>query len=339
MSYREVGFATRMGSGEAPPAKKFPTGSSLLVIDSDDRNLSTSLPVNPSTGETQPWNNFQITLPDRLITGAVNSLMLREVVFPWAIPNITPLNNTMVISSAGAVPFIYNISLKPGFYTPSDLAGSLNDQMGTYIVVSWNEVNSAFDWSAVGIAGQTVNFDVTGITTVAQFIRGPNLMKTLGFSYGQLANPLQVPAGNNNLSFYTGSTSCLYTSYVDIVSTRVNQYRKLQDGASKNASRNRFVTRLYCANETSTNPTTGYPVGTEYFVINRQFKEKVIQWSPEGTIDTLDFQVLDEYGNLVWIPANYNINRIVDPPNPDVIYFAPPTYPGFKMTFVVVSEE
>lgn len=340
MSYKDVGFATRMGAGDMPPAKRFANGSSILVIDSDDRNISTTLEINTQTGETQPWNDFQITLPDRLMTGSINSLMLKEVVMPWAIPNITNNNNRMVIASTSTPnPFNYTISLTPGFYTPSDIATAINNQittqgaggMGVHITIAWDPVNSYFNWTAVDIEGQTVAFETPGISSIPQYIQNASLMKTLGFSYAQFAQQLSVPIGNNNLAFNTGATSCLYTSYIDIVSTRLNQYRKLQDGASKNASRQPFVTRIYCANETSTNPTSGNPVGTEYFVINRQFREKVIAWSPEGTIDSLDFRVYDQYGKLVWLPA-YSAFY-----NPDI--WGASVYPGFKMTFKVVSEE
>jgi hypothetical protein len=338
MSYKDVGFATRMGAGDMPPAKRFANGSSILVIDSDDRNVSTTLGLNPLTGENQPWNDFQITLPDRLVTGSINSLMLKELVMPWAIPNITTYNNTMVIASTSTPnPFQYNITLTPGFYQPSDIATAINTQittqgaggMGVHITVQWDAVSSYFDWGAIDIEGQTVTFEVEGIPAIPQYIQNPSLMKTMGFSYAQFAQQLSVPIGNNNFLFSTGSTSCLYTSYVDIVSTRLNQYRKLQDGASKNASRQPFVTRVYCANETSMNPSSGNPVGTEYFVINRQFREKVIAWSPEGTIDSLDFRVYDQYGNLVWLPSQSY--------NPAI--WGASVYPGFKMTFKVVSEE
>ena len=302
--------------------------SSLLVIDSDDRNVSTDLTVNPQTFDIQPWNNFQITTPDRLMTGAVTSLMLKEVVFPWAIPNITSYNNVINVNSTGTAPFSVTITIPPGFYVPSDLVTILNAQLATYATVSWSNINSRFTWTILNQAGNTVNFDVPGITTVGQYVSQPSLLKTLGFSYAQWQVPIVVPAGNAAYQFNSSSTSLLYTSYVDIVSSRINQYRKLQDGASKNASRSQFVTRLYCANETSTNPTTGNPVGTEYFVINRQVCEKVINWEPHGTIDVLDFQVRDEYGNLVWIPVYSNGNA----PN------APANYPSFKMTFVAVSE-
>jgi hypothetical protein len=104
------------------------------------------------------------------------------------------------------------------------------------------------------------------------------------------------------------------------------------DGASKNASKRPIITRIYCANETSTNSydLSGniIPIGTQPFLIHRKIKEKNIAWNSEATVDYLDFQVLDEFGQLVVLPANVSQSLTL---------LRDTTYPSFQMTLVLAE--
>ena len=305
--------------------------SALLLIDSEDRNTSTVVQVGGDTlPEYQPWNNFVIQTPDRLMTGAVSKVMLKSVRFPWYIPNITTRNNTIQITgTAGAVYFV-----NEGFYTPQQLATALNDSVNPNgITWFWDDQNQRFGLALTGAAVSTdITIEAIGqndeILTGEAFLTQPSLAKTLGFTNATLGVIYNVPTARS--IYPAGPTDCLYTRYVDIVSTRLLQYRYMLDGASKNASKKALVTRIYCANETSTNqydPTGNIiPIGTRPFVIHRKVEEKGIKWNPEGTIDSLDFQVYDEYGQLVPLPPILPVNNNIAT-----------TYPSFQMTFVATN--
>jgi hypothetical protein len=310
--------------------------SALLLIDSEDRNVSTVVQVSgQSLPEYQPWNNFVIQTPDRLMTGAVSKVMLKSVRFPWYIPNIT-LNNAFIQITIGAPPSpVYYVS--PGFYTPQELAAELTaSHPDNGITWVWDDQKQQF---GLAIAGPAINVPITvtaldlneGELTPEQFVSQPSLAKTLGFTNATLNVPYTIPTART--IFITTPTDCLYTHYVDIVSTRLLQYRYMLDGVSKNASKKALVTRIYCANETSTNqydPAGNIiPIGTRPFVIHRKVEEKGIKWNPEGTIDSLDFQVYDEYGQLVPLPEIVNYTSLGS--------FLRTTYPSFQMTFVATN--
>lgn len=309
--------------------------SSLLVIDSEDRNVASSINITASTPvEYQPWNNFIIQTPDRLAMGAINRITPKSIRFPWYIPNITLMNNSLEveINNSGSYD-AYVVS--PGFYSPEALAADLNSQQSTIgLEWKWDNINQQFyivvSGSAVGVP---IKFFCTNLQlrpdssplTNEEFVSNPSLAKTLGFTlYGLSQTYTQATSGSN--IYPTGYTDCLYTRYVDIVSPRLLQYRKMIDGASKNANKKALITRVYCANENSQNSydLSGniIPLGTQPFLIHRKILEKDILWNSEATVDYLDFQVLDEYGHLVQLPS--------------ATYFSPTTtYPSFQMTLVL----
>jgi hypothetical protein len=337
MSYAALGFNNM--SVSSPHIVKHPA-SSLLVIDSEDRNVASSAQIgNDATPERQPWNKFIIQTPDRLATGSINRICLRSVRFPWYIPNIVAGNNQFYVSINGTVN-IY--TLAPRFYTPVQLAAELQSQSvtaGVGIQVDWLKDQNQFVFSAVGgaLVGQVIiiqayNSNVsTSPLTPEQYYTNPSLAKTMGLNFsGILGKSFTVTAPPQIIT--TGSaTECLYTHYVDIVSSRLLQYRRMIDGASKNANKKPIITRIYCANETSTNEYDNsvngnglIPIGTRPFLIHRKIEEKAMLWDSEATVDYLDFQVYDEYGQLVALPYT------------DGSFFnQSSTYPSFQMTFVL----
>ena len=314
--------------------------SSLLVIDSNDRNVSTVLQVNENTTqpEQQPWNNFQIQTPDRLATGAIRHICLQSVRFPWFIPNITAANNTIVvILNATDITVSLDISGNT-FFTGAQIAAEITAklaapvtafQAGALLTVAWIPVSQKFSWTATNLSGvdigfiTTLPFEPATLADPTQYYFNPSLPLTMGFNFAQFSTTYTPPSAAAYTFYPSSATELLYTRYVDIVSSRLSQYRKMIDGASKNASRKPIVTRIYCANETSMNTYDAsgnvIPIGTQPFIIHRKIKDKALLWNPEATVDSLDFQVFDEFGNFVALPTAASQN----------------TYPGFQMTFVL----
>jgi hypothetical protein len=337
MSYAGLGFHNMSVSDTK--TVRHPT-SSLLVIDSEDRNVATSVDISSSSAvENQPWNNFQIQTPDRLATGAINTVKLKSVRFPWYIPNITSRNYEIAVSINGIVT---SVDLAIRFTSPKDASDQLttalyNPGTGVGIQVTWNNTSQSFSWTAVGLSGASIvivpiNSTVSQIgLTQEQYVVNPSLAKTMGFSLKTLYQTYNITSANQTF-IINSPTEFLYTHYVDIVSARLLQYRRMIDGASKNASKRPIITRIYCANENSQNSydLSGniIPIGTQPFLIHRKIKEKSIAWNSEATVDYLDFQVLDEFGQLVVLPANVSQSLTL---------LRDTTYPSFQMTLVLAE--
>jgi len=115
---------------------------------------------------------------------------------------------------------------------------------------------------------------------------------------GASVPPLPVfPAGYSygavNGSTYTGA----YTQYIDICSPTLCQAQNVRDGNTNQFSIHRdLICRLYIANEVSLFQTD--PTGTRPFTIHRQFKNaKVMKWTVDRSIDAIDIQLYDQFGN------------------------------------------
>tara|TARA_R110000868_G_scaffold40449_9_gene139548 strand:+ start:1336 stop:2358 length:1023 start_codon:yes stop_codon:yes gene_type:complete len=338
MSYGSYGFHNMSVSDMK--TVRHPT-SSLLVIDSEDRNVASSVDVSSSNPvEFQAWNNFQIQTPDRLATGGINTIALESIRFPWYIPPITVQNDAMNIIVGDTTVYVDLGVDGAVFTTPKEVEEKINADLVDAGVggleVTWVPEDQRFVWTAVGLTGvpirfQAVNNALAGVSvplTNQQFVTMPSLAKTMGFNLASLSITYTPDDDPYNFSPCSG-TDFLYTHYVDIVSTRLLQYRSMMDGASKNANKKALIARIYCANETSMNSydASGNIItqGSQPFIIHRKIRDKIIKWNSEATVDYLDFQVFDEYGRLVALPDKY-----LNSPNPNVS-----TYPSFQMTFAL----
>jgi len=112
-------------------------------------------------------------------------------------------------------------------------------------------------------------------------------------------------------SYYTG----LYTDYIDICSPTLCQAQYVRDGNTNQYSIHRdIICRLYISNETSTTTVQGRP-----FQIHRQMKNtKIMKWNADRSIDAIDIQMFDMYGNNLpfappYLPDASNPNDLVGP--------------------------
>lgn len=328
------------------------TGSSLLVINSKDRfSASNQSTVQPTQSFNQPWNNFFLSVPDRMLPSeGIKSLRLKSIRFPWSIPNITSYNNNIIFTFYNLTGDVYTVlqtttvDIGFGFFTGAEIATDVNTQLTAAnipLTLTWFPGTGGNQFTLVFTANITTvlptcnvmritakNILTNSIITKNQYTTTPSLPWTMGLSPFNYGDDITTLNTNDGIDF--SPTTLLYTNYVDIVSTRLNQYRRIQDGASVSSAKKLLVTRLYCANETST--VEENLIGTVPFLIHRQVHEKKIIWNNEATIDNLDFSVYDEYGNLVWTqsalanqPAYYT---------PD---FTNNSYPDFQMTFEVCN--
>jgi hypothetical protein len=87
-----------------------------------------------------------------------------------------------------------------------------------------------------------------------------------------------------------------YTDFIDIVSHNLCGAQYVRDGnTNQNTVRRDIVARLYVADEVSL--AGNYETGSRPFLIHRQFKSpKTMYWNVERSIDSIDLQLYDMYG-------------------------------------------
>jgi hypothetical protein len=274
--------------------------SAYLVLDSNDRNDANAKLSNViSVADLQNWNDFRLQKPAPLIDGYAKRLGITEVNFGWAIPNITPRNNSFFVAYSGGA---YNVVVPAGFYTGSELATAINNDL------SANLANyPVFSWSASQLAmtitpnpSRNVSVYTTATGTFADYVFQSNILKTMGFGFTQFNTTF-----TSSTPLVGSTTKLQYTAFVDITSSKLNYSADVKDGSSAKKNVSDLIMRLYCADEISVinMASIGTP-GCRPFQIHRQFATpKYLKQNPNQMIDWVDIQVVDEYGDLVYIPT------------------------------------
>lgn len=329
-----------------------------MLLDSADRSSSTSatgVPLNIPV--SQPYNSFRLQKPENMMQGGFTRLSLTEVRFPYAIPNITDSTSSfwvVVRTTTADIKYQVQLVLGPTSVGGKELADRVRailqaSPVGTAIGITW----SILYLPQTGIPGSVVpdgnyqygGFSITFTTTptVLAFAMYPveptlqvypappiltrnakvkSLLDVMGFNpvsnwdyMTNLTNPI-IGLLNTKASTYA---PMVYTTYIDIVSTKLTYYQNVKDGTTKSGSRDNIICRLYIADETSTSPTIGYywnsqgnyaqnfqvnpPAGSIPFVIHRQFKSpKQFMWEKNAAIDWVDIELYDDYGQPLYVP-------------------------------------
>lgn len=288
-----------------------------LSLSSKDRNQTSST----GGANASPWNNFRLQKPQSMMNSFATRMLISEIRFPWYIPNINANNRVGSMNVAGTGENY--LEFPTGFYTPAQFVTYWNTTFGSPIpALSYDVTNCQFSLLFQGSAFTLRGWDdVQGILANApyNYPTSPRgyLWETLGFQ-----NYIDTTVSGGSL---TGQpVPFVYTSYVDIVSDKLNQYSSTRDGSSDNNISANLVCRVYCADEISFVSATQAQPGQVASMIHRQFKNpKSVMWNKEAVVDWLDISVYDEYGNLVPLPVSgSSLNRF------------PCAYPDFQITLL-----
>jgi hypothetical protein len=189
------------------------TGSNRPPIVSTERLQSTNLVVNSNQRVAGDPFTFTVDCGGSLLRGRMISLY--RAILP-KIPNVTALNNTLVIASAGGggVPFVgvLTVTIPTGFYTTTDICNELvfllNTAAGgadTY-TCTFDTRSETFTLSSVG--GNLLSVDAT----CSFQLRGTNFFQFIN------------PSGGPTPSLVSTKAGMLYTRYVTVASVRVDRY-------------------------------------------------------------------------------------------------------------------
>jgi hypothetical protein len=319
----------------------------LLVIDSADRSTSTS-----ATGEalalpsTQPYNNFRLQRPQNLIQGGFTRLQLTEINFPYAIPNINSYTNSfwVQIVNPNSPPALITqkVEIPNNYYSGRDLAGTLKGRMNLIAAIS-TDVGITWDVQYLP-ESETYVSQYGGFVILAEiastmapvayklFPCDPNLIGTIPIPAKSMLNvmgfnPLTNWAYCTNFSVGKQSlyAPLTYTSYIDVVSSKLTYYQRVQDSSSKTTSFGNIICRIYVANETSDAGSQGYyyngatdaafnpvkyiatlPPGSAPFLIHRQFMcPKSFRWDMNQAVDWLDIKLYDDAGQPLFYSSTF----------------------------------
>jgi hypothetical protein len=266
---------------------------------------------------------------------------------PTIVPGGNDLFTIKVESSPGTSSFIlYNFNLPFGFFNPYGLSAALElflnetvygDQEAGKFTAGYQQGNPSIDIQ--------VGFSVT-LKDNGRRILFPSPSE-LKFSYGYTDLQVnQVLKTYRTFGFAVGNTfpsitqysyatpELLYTPYIDIYSDALTNYQKLKDTDSSTTRRKGLIARMYISgvgnpqitSERTTylldikNPNgdvvyeyqavtdAGTSLGSHPFSLTFDLNNpKVVGWSRDTAINSLDFQVRDCYGDLLFNQLGSNI--------------------------------
>lgn len=300
------------------------SADAFFLMDSADRNTTKAgQGVSTAASQAQPWNNFRITKDQPLLDAFAKRIGVVEVMFPWAIPNINQRNNTIYVRNVATDTF-YPIVVDRDFYTGTELAAALQAKINTaigagQITVSYDVARQRFTFTGLTATIYSIcygNTDDTARPSTQDYFSKPSLARTMGLTVGMLDLPFLF----NNGTIISGITFLQYTAWVDIVSNRIHYDTEGKDGNTSQLQTRDVLCRIFCADEIS-NYSSNAP-GTRPFIIHRQFKTpKMVKMNPEQFLASVDFQVVDEYGDLCFAPSARGLGDYE-------------VYPDFQLTLI-----
>jgi len=298
-------YRTEVGSTISRPAS-----TAILAIDAEDRytNYEQARQVVPAAqvARRNPYA-FTIARSQSSLNGFMTRLAISEIVFPWCIPNINPKTNKIIVKIGGGVPpNQFDIVVPFGFYTPSQLASTLqalirlqDPTLAAFTMTYGAEGRPSFIYNSNNLAA-AVAFDPLSYNSAAYPF--PNTTKQLFDLLGFNSLNRDVPLVGGGTSG-GGNTFCQAIRYVDLVCTQLTDQASLRDTTTQPISRD-MLARIYLNGHTGEQCTvvasssTFCPIGCAPFTVYKNYAlPKQIEWSPEQPVPgVLQFEVFDDAG-------------------------------------------
>jgi len=260
-------------------------------------------------------NNFTIQSTGSLIYGYITKIAVVQVQVQYCVPTVILGKNDklfVAVSNSPSVGFtIFPITIPYGFYYADELAATLQA-----LIIAADPVR---------FAGLVVTFfprngfvfDNTAANLTMAFPLPETVRQTLLISRFDVINlykayKLLGMNNDNRISRLIQNSSVypefLYTPYIDFYSDVLTNYQKVKDTNTSVTNPKGLVARVYLSGVGSINTngavaSTGRGVGqlgTEPFVMTADLNfPKIIRWTPDVTVTSIDFSVRDCYGDLL----------------------------------------
>lgn len=285
----------------------------------------------------QPCNNFQVGGFGALIYGYIKKIQISQIQLEYNVPTVIPgKNDEFIIIARNQDPpndvIAALITIPYGYYTPSELAAVVNIELGnstleavTTVAVTYRTLYNDFVFASIendtGLTYQIsfpdIDFIKAALISLGNvdpdaYITVLRTYKLFGISIDNSPFAIQQPTKQ--------TSQFLYTPYVDIFSTALTKYQKVKDNTTNASSDSTLIARIYLSGVAGPQNTGGeiqagvtplddiiantnyaYPLGSRPFVVTQDCNTpKVIRWSKDETVYALDFQLRDQYGDLLF---------------------------------------
>jgi hypothetical protein len=262
-------------------------------------------------------NNCQIQPKRNLIYGYMSRVALTQFNLNYNVPTVVAGYNDLFGIGIGPSPGpVYFLTIPPGYYNVVTLAAQLQtmirgitgNPLPAATVIAPASQTSAF------ISRYTTGFIISsGSVAEIQLVPGlSNQSTATANNYGRVWRMLGV----NNQALATtltlGTPNLRPTDYVDIVSNTLTNYKDTKDANSSVQSPGGVIGRIWLSEAwvNSQTATNGYPdpnlAGTGPLALTKTWvNPNWSQWSPNQSISSIDFTLLDMWGNPLFWSSTY----------------------------------
>jgi hypothetical protein len=245
-----------------------------------------------------PCNNFSISSPGALIYGYLHKLIVSQIQMQYNIPTVN-LKNDIFIIALPVGPTFVTLQIPYGFYPPADLAAALQSLINANATLAPLNMTVTFDprdgFTFTSVAGSNFYFPnpATVVGNASQIAIIYKTYRLLG-----LTLPNSIANTVHTSSVYP---TFLYTPYIDIYSDILTNYQDVKDTTTATTKFKGLIARVYLTGTGDIqriHNTTA--LGTEPFVMTADLNTpKIIQWTPDVAVPSIDIQLYDQYSELI----------------------------------------
>jgi len=246
-------------------------------------------------------NDFTIQSPGALIYGYISRIVVSQIQIQYNIPTVINGVNDRFLIGDGATNDLYPVSIPYGYYTPDELAAALNTVITAIpelaalgIQVAYTPTNGfQFDGTDDFYFPDLNEIEANPGETAETVTIALKTYRLLGMNV-ENSNAADQQISNVIPNF-------LYTPYIDFYSDVLTNYQSVKDTNTTVAKPKGLIARVYLSGNGSLqtqSPTSA--LGSEPFVVTADLNSpKIIKWSPQVAVPSVDFQLRDCYGDLI----------------------------------------
>lgn len=256
--------------------------------------------------QAEPYsNNFTISSPGALAYGYIHKIIVSQIQMQYNIPTVSFNRNDKftVARVSGGTTTYGNITIPYGFYPPADLAAALQTLLGANITLAPLALTVTFD--------ARDGFTFTTATADTFYFPNPPTIPGIGLNLENVYKTYRLLGitKTNNQAASTQTSSAyptfLYTPYIDIYSDVLTNYQDMKDTNTATSKFKGLIARVYLTGTGDVQRIhNATALGTEPFVMTADLNTpKIIQWTPDVAVPSIDIQLFDQYSELIPGPA------------------------------------
>lgn len=265
-----------------------------------DQPISTYLEAQ-YTGAPPFSNDFTISSPAALIYGYINRIVVSQIQIQYNIPTVIKgVNDRFLI--ADITNALYPVTIPYGYYVPDELAEMLQTQINNVPALGLLNFTVIYD-PRFGFQFDTAggNFYFPSLVQIRAEPTETTQTVAIALKAYRLLGINQGSSFPDNQHSSQVFPNFLYTPYIDFYSDVLTNYQSVKDTNTSVSKPKGLIARVYLSgNGNLQSQSATAALGSEPFVVTADMNSpKIIKWTPDVAVPSIDFQLRDCYGDLI----------------------------------------